>query len=255
LGQACSGMMFVTGSEFPALIQIGVLDQATAITLSHAIITALLVRERQGISQEVHVSLLGTALWLQHINVMLSTVSRIDPCFSGDRTQQSPLRNVFCCKDNDWVMCTHHPEEKYWVRFCKVMGRSDLLDNPAYTNEKGAPINYAELNTLFDQIFLTRTRKAWMVDFWDNELMFAPIQRVMDVEKDTQALLNQYIVPCDYPGLGKVNIPGYPVHFSESQANIQTRAPHKGEHTDEILKDLGYAAVAVAELKKEGVVS
>lgn len=254
LGQACSGMMFVTGSEIPAPIQIGVLDQATAITLSHAIITALLVRERQGISQEVHVSLYGTALWLQHINLMLSSALKIDPCVSGDRNQHSPLRNVFCCKDGGWVMCTHHPEEKYWVRFCEVMGRPDLLENPKFTNEKGQPRNHAELNTLFDQIFLTRTQEEWMIDFRSKELMFAPIQRVMDVEKDPQALLNGYIIPSDYPGLGKINIPGYPVHFSQSRAGIQSCAPQKGEHTDEILRDLGYEVDVIANLKKEGII-
>jgi len=254
LGQACSGMMFVTGSEFPAPIQIGVLDQATAITLSHAILTALLVRERQGISQELHVSLYGSALWLQHINLMLNNVSKIDPCISGDRNQHSPLRNVFICKGGEWVMCTHHPDEKYWATFCRVMGKTDLLENPAYTDEKMRPLNYPELNTLFDQVFLTRTREEWMIDFMAAELMFAPIQRISNVEKDPQALLNRYIIPCDYPGLGEINAPGYPVHFSKSRAGIQSTAPQIGEHTDEVMQDLGFDADAIKDLKKKGVI-
>ena len=254
LGQACSGMMFTTGGELPAPIQIGVLDQATAVTLSHAILTALLVRERQGIAQEVHVSLYGTALWLQHINLMLSNVTKIDPSVSGDRTKHSPLRNVFCCKDGGWVMCTHHPDEKYWATFCRVMGRMDLLDDPDYTDKKGRPLKFPELNALFDQIFLTRTREEWMSEFMANELMFAPIQRISNVEQDPQALLNRYVVPCEYPGMGKINIPGYPVHFSESQAGIRSSAPQKGEHTDEIMQDLGYAAEAIADLKNKGVI-
>ncbi len=254
LGQACSGMMFTTGGELPAPIQIGVLDQATAITLSHAILTALLVRERQGIAQEVHVSLYGTALWLQHINLMLSNVSKIDPSVSGDRSHHSPLRNVFCCKDGGWVMCTHHPDEKYWATFCKVMGRTDLLENPDYTDDKGRPLNFPELIALFDRIFLTRTREEWMTDFMVNELMFAPIQRISSVEQDPQALLNRYVIPCEYPGMGEINIPGYPVHFSESQAGIQSSAPQKGEHTDEIMQDLGYASDTITDLKKKGVI-
>ncbi len=64
LGQARSGMMFVTGTSEPAMIHLGILDQATAITVSHAILTALLFRERKGIGQEVHVSLYSTALWV-----------------------------------------------------------------------------------------------------------------------------------------------------------------------------------------------
>ena len=72
LGQAISGMTFLAGTEKPALMHLGILDQAAAITVSHAILTALLARERQGISQEVHVSLYGTALWLQYINLLMS---------------------------------------------------------------------------------------------------------------------------------------------------------------------------------------
>ncbi|MFH2133254.1 MAG: CoA transferase, partial [bacterium] len=153
LGQACSGLMFVTGTEFPAPMNLGILDQATAIALSHAIITALLVRERQGISQEVQVSLYGTALWLQHPNLMLSNTLGINPCISSDRSQHSPLRNVFCCKDGEWVMCTHHPDEKYWDRFCRVLGKPELLEDPDYTDVKGRPLNNAALNRIFDGVF------------------------------------------------------------------------------------------------------
>ncbi len=254
LGQACSGMMFTTGDDKPSPLHIGLLDQATAITLSHAIITALLARERQGIAQEVQVSLYGSALWLQHINLMLANSAKINPCVSSDRSHHSPLRNVFCCKDGGWVMCTHHPEEKYWATFCKVMGVPELLDDPEYTDEMGRPLKPAELNARFDDIFATRTRDEWMVDLMANHLMFAPIQKIMDVEKDPQALQNGYVRPGNYPGYGEIGVPGYPVYFSKCQPGIRTRAANKGEQTDEIMSDLGYDAASIESLKKENVI-
>lgn len=254
LGQACSGMMFTTGQPLPAPIQIGVLDQATAITLSHAILSALLARERQGISQEVQVSLYGSALWLQHINLMLANVLKTNPSVTSDRSQHSPLRNVYRCKDDQWVMCTHHPEEKYWATFCRVMGTEELLEDPQYTSEAGGPMQPVELNAKFDKIFATRTRDEWMVEFLSNQLMFAPIQRIMDVENDPQALLNGYIRPAEYPGFGQMGVPGYPVHFSECQPGVQRRAAHKGEQTEEIMMSLGYDADAISSLKKDGVI-
>lgn len=254
LGQACSGMMFATGGELPAPLHIGILDQATAITLSHSILAALLARERHGVSQELQVSLYGSALWLQHINMMLASVLDIDPSVTSDRSKHSPLRNVFCCKDGEWVMCTHHPEEKYWATFCKVMGTEELLSDRAFTDETGKPLQPAVLNTRFDEIFATRTRDEWMTDFMLNELMFAPIQRVTDVEKDPQALLNGYVRPGNYPGLGHIGVPGYPAYFSECRPGIRTRAPDKGEQTDDIMSDLGYNAAAVEKLKKDGVI-
>ncbi len=253
LGQACSGLMFVTGSEYPLIMHIAILDQATAITLSHSIITALLARERQGISQELHVSLYGTALWLQAVNLMVSNTTGANPCVSSDRFQHSPLRNVFCCGDGKWVMCTHHPDEKYWATFCRVMGTAELLDNPEYTDEMGRPRQYAELNAIFDKVFATRTRQEWMTDFMANNLMFAPIQKIEDIRDDPQAQQNDYVRPGEYPGLGRLSIPGYPVYFSQSRAEIHRRAPHQGEHTDEIMQELGYDIDSIQTLKAEGV--
>ena len=254
LGLACSGMMFVTGNDRPAPMHIGILDQATAMSLSHAIITALLVRERQGISQEVHVSLYGTALWMQHINLMLNNTMGIDPCITSDRTVHSPLRNVFCCGDGEWVMCTHHPEERYWATFCKVMDKSELLDDPHFTDEEGRPKNNPELNALFDQIFASKPRSEWMEKFTAALLMFVPIQKIADVEKDPQALLNGYVRPGNYPGFGQMNVPGYPVHFGKSQAGIRSRAPHQGEQTNEIMQDLGYDGDTIERLRTAGVI-
>lgn len=254
LGQACSGLMFVTGGELPAPLQIGLLDQATAISLSHAILAALLARERQGISQEVHVSLYGTSLWLQHINLMLANTLKIDPCVSADRSHHSPLRNVFCCGDGQWVMCTHHPEEKYWKTFCRIMGVPEFVLDPEFTDEKGRPITSDALIARFDDIFTTRSRDEWMADFMAARLMFAPIQKVTDVENDIQAKANAYVRPAQYPGLGEVNLPGYTASFGKCRPGIRTRGADKGEQTDSILQDLGYCALDIEALKEKRVV-
>ena len=107
--------MFVTGSPEPKMLHLGLLDQATAIALSHAILTALYVRERRGIGQEVHVSLFSTALWIQYANLMLSSLLSTDPSVPTTRSNHSPLRNAFCCRDGGWILGTHHPEERYWA--------------------------------------------------------------------------------------------------------------------------------------------
>ncbi len=254
LGQACSGLMYTTGGELPAMLHIGLLDQATAISLSHAILAALLARERQGISQEVHVSLYSSSLWLQHINLMLANALKIDPCVPSDRSHHSPLRNVFCCGDGQWVMCTHHPEEKYWETFCRVMGAPEIAHDPKFTNEKGGPITSDELTSRLDELFTTRSRDEWMADFMAAKLMFAPIQKVMDVENDIQAKANDYVRAAQYPGLGEINVPGYPARFGKCRPGTRTRGADKGAHTNHILRGLGYDAHDIVALKGKGVV-
>jgi crotonobetainyl-CoA:carnitine CoA-transferase CaiB-like acyl-CoA transferase len=254
LGQARSGMMFVAGNSEPELLHLGILDQVTAITVSHAILTALFVRERRGSGQEVHVSLYSTALWIQYINFLVSSVLSIDPCIPADRAQHSPLRNRFRCRDGKWIIGTHHPEEKYWATFCQATGQTDLLNNPRFTTDAGAPTNFVELNDIFDKVFATKLRDEWMEIFLLHGLLACSVQQIHEVPDDPQALANNYVVPFDHPLQGPVKIPGYPVRFSACKAGTRSAAPQLGEHTDLVLQELGYSDQEIEKLKKEKVV-
>jgi len=240
LGQGWSGMTFLTGTEHPALLHIGVLDQTTAIAVSHAVITALFVRERKGIGQAVHISLYSTALWMQYMNLMIASIFSVDPCITIDRSHHSPLRNSFYCKDLKWIIGTHHPESKYWRRFCEATGQAALLDDSRYTNEEGKPVKSKELIQIFDKVFATRKSKEWINILGEAGLIFCPIQKITDIVSDPQAIANNYIIPFKHRLLGDIQIPGYPVHFSECEAGTRTAAPRLGEHTEEVLADLGY---------------
>jgi crotonobetainyl-CoA:carnitine CoA-transferase CaiB-like acyl-CoA transferase len=254
MGQARSGMMFVTGSPEPKMLHLGLLDQATAIALSHAILTALFVRERRGIGQEVHVSLYSTALWIQYANLLFASLLSADPSVVTTRSEHSPLRNSFRCRDGGWVLGTHHPEEKYWPSFCEATEQTGLLDDPHFTDDLGRPINFEELIEIFDRVFATRTRDEWMEIFRTRGLMFSSVQHIDEVMSDPQALENDYVVPFDHPTQGRVDIPGYPIRFSACRAGTRSAAPTLGQHSDEILREIGYGAPEIDALRREGVI-
>ncbi len=254
LGMAQSGMLYVTGFEDPLTMHFGLLDQACAITVSHAILTALLVRERQGIGQEVHVSLYSAALWIQYANLMIANALSKEPFLPDDRSLHSPLRNRFKCQDGKWILGCHHPEEKYWDTFCKAAGQSDLLENTFFTNAKGGPQNYAELNSIFDKVFVSKPSDEWMTILSGHGLMFCPIRRISEVQNDPQAIANGYVTPFDHPLAGRMNMPAYPVQFSASQAGTRCSAPRLGEHTNRVLEEIGYSSEQIDRLREEGIV-
>jgi crotonobetainyl-CoA:carnitine CoA-transferase CaiB-like acyl-CoA transferase len=188
------------------------------------------------------------------MNLLINTVLSIDPCIPADRTRHSPLRNRFRCRDGKWILGTHHPEEKYWATFCKATGQSHLLDDPRFTTENGAPMNYVELNEIFDKVFASKPRDEWMEIFLSHGLLACSVQQIQEVPDDPQALANNYVVPFDHPLQGKVKIPGYPVYFSACTAGTRSAAPQLGEHTDLILQELGYSDRDIDKLKKAEII-
>jgi crotonobetainyl-CoA:carnitine CoA-transferase CaiB-like acyl-CoA transferase len=252
MGQARSGMMFIASDKEPVLLNLAVLDQTTAIAISHAILTALLYRERHGVGQEIDVSLFSTALWFQYVNMMMYGCMSIKQ-IASNRLKSSPLRNAFRCKDNKWIVGAHH-DERYWALFCKATGQSRLLNDPRFSDDESRRTNNKELIELCDKVFATKTRDEWMDIFRAKGLMFCPVQKVQEVFTDSQAIENEYVVDFDHPALGKVKIPGYPVHFSSASAGTRSAAPALGEHTDIIMRQIGFTDKEIQDLKNEGVI-
>ena len=251
MGQAISGMLYLTGDEEPVYLQSVVLDQMTSIAASHAIMTALFYRERHGIGQEVHVSLYSSALWLTYTNMLATGVMKKNPVEKWDRYKNSPLRNCFKCKDGKWIMGTNNPEEKFWDRFCDLTGRPELKNDPRYKDTETRVNNAAGLIEDYDKLFLTRTRDEWIKIFSENGFFYAPVQQMEEVIEDIQAVENGYVVDFQHPFLGNVKIPGYPVTFSANKAGTVRPAPGLGEHTDLVMKELGYADEEIQTFRDE----
>lgn len=254
LGQARSGMAYLAGNDYPTPLHLGILDQSTAITASHAIITALLVKERQGVGQEVHISLFSTAMWLMYCNFMIKSLVGIDPNMRWDRSLNSPLRNAFQCKDGKWIIGTNHPEERWWPVLCKATDQEDLIKDPRFVDQESRFNNCPELVAIFDAVFLKKTRDEWMDIFVPYQLMFSSVQQMEEVFTDPQALANHYIKDFQSSSFGEVKVPGYPIHFSENDTGMRSFAPEVGEHTDVVLEELGYNQAEIKGLKKEGVI-
>jgi crotonobetainyl-CoA:carnitine CoA-transferase CaiB-like acyl-CoA transferase len=254
MGQARSGMMYISGNDEPVLIQLAILDQTTCIAASHAIITALFARERSGKGQEVHASLFSTAMWMMYMNMVITSASQFDPNVKWDRSVMSPVRNSFRCGDGKWMMGVHHPEDKYWPILCSAVGADHLIDDPRYRELPGRAENSAELTRKFDDIFASRSRDEWIEILLAHGLMFTPVQTMKEVFEDPQALANDYVVSYEHSELGPIKIPGYPIHFSEFEVGTRFLSPELGEQTTEILTELGFSKGEIATLKVEGVV-
>jgi len=177
-----------------------------------------------------------------------------NPVVPWDRKKNPPLRNCFKCGDGKWIMGTNHPEEKFWPKFCEITGQTQLANDPDFADTQSRYLHNPDLIKIFDGVFTTKKRAEWLQLLQGSGIMFVPVQQLEEVLDDPQANLNNYIVDFDHPVLGRLKIPGFPVNFSASYAGPRGPSPGLGEHTDQVLKELGHTEQEISMLKEEGVI-
>ena len=255
-GQARSGFMYSMGeADMPPLVcQFGIIDQATAIMASHQIITALYVRERFGMGQEVHISILGTAISLLYFNVLMDQMGGFQPP-RHSRSTELPMRNYYKCSDDKWLMMTLTPQERHWGPLCRALDHPELENDSRFDTSDKRLDNAEQLVGIFDKVFITKPLKEWLRIFGEYDLFCCAVNSLKDLKNDPQVTENHYLVDFEHPTLGVIKIPGYPGHFSESLAGTISAAPALGEHTEDVLREMGgYSNGEIAQLKEEGII-
>jgi len=255
-GQARSGFMYSMGeADMPPLVcQFGIIDQATALMASHQIITALYMRERCGVGQEVHISILGTAISLLHFNVLMAQMGGFEPPRHRRSTEQ-PMRNYYKCSDDKWLMMTLTPQERHWGPLCRALDHPELETDPRFDTSDKRLENAEKLVGIFDKVFITRPQKEWLRILGKYDLFCCAINSLKDLKDDPQVTENHYLVDFEHPTLGIIKIPGYPGHFSECPAGTISAAPELGEHTEDVLTEIGgYSNEEIDQFKKEEII-
>lgn len=231
-------------------------DRYAATQLAFGISGALLRRARTGEGCVVDVSLLGTAAWMIGSDVVaaLQGAYRQNPPLDQPRTSlPNPLAANYRCADGRWLTLCGLQPDKYWDALCEAIGRSDLLADERFVDMASRHANTAQLVIEFETTFASRGLDDWRAPLRDCGIPWAPFQTVDELLTDPQVIANDYIGIVERADGTSFPLPAGAVQFDEQPATLSP-APGLGEHTDEVLLDLGYDWDRIIELKTNGSV-
>jgi crotonobetainyl-CoA:carnitine CoA-transferase CaiB-like acyl-CoA transferase len=238
----------------PNISRPGYGDSITSLSLLAGVMTALYIRERTGVGQEVEVSLFNTATWVLGYDISGCLISGEDAMRPQRQTMGNPIRNVYPTKDKRWIMLGMTNAQHYWPAFCKAIGRPELENDPRFATDEMRALHSGDLVKIIESIFCTKRYAEWIDILTANKLVWAPVKTPLEVTHDEQALTNDFFVEWDHPEYGKIRVLNNPIKLSKTPSKITSRAPDLGEHTDIILRELGYSTKDIAKMKKSDIV-
>ncbi len=228
-----------------------------ALALAYGIMMALFVRERTGMGQEIDLSLFHMGVYVNSFDISATlTTGRDYEEWRLKSREDAPnaLVNAYQTKDGRWLGIVLLQPDRYWSKFCQAIKREDLEHDPRVESFESRKQNHAELFHILEEVFLTKTLDEWKSRLSEAGLPFAPMQNLREVVSDPQARANNFFVPVDHPTYGKIEVIANPVNLSDTPATVRTPAPELGQHTEEILLELGYDWNDITELKNSQVI-
>ena len=254
IAQAMGGMMSITGPKgSPTKVGPGVGDTLPAALTAFGIMAAVYRANKTGKGQFVDVAMYDAVLaFCERILYQYSYTGDVP----GPEGNSHPLLCPFgMFPVRDGLVAIACPSDQFWGPLARAMGRHDLVDHPEYRSNEARVAHNAEVVALISAWTSTQT-KAQMKTHLGGVVPFGPVQDVADIFADPHVRARAMLVDIAHPGLERpARIAGTPIKMTGTPGGVRGRAPLLGEHTGEILAEVGYAAHAIESLKRNGAIS
>jgi formyl-CoA transferase len=251
---ARSGLLSMTrdAGEPPTWPVAGSGDNATAVGLYSAIVTALYRRERTGKGSYATTSLLAEGVWSASVSIQAALCGAK---FYGPHDRKNPANaalNVYRASDGAWFVLLVLPDKLAAV--AKAIGREDLLTDQRFSDPAKLIQNMAQLTAILDEVFGSQPMSHWYDVFNGVHVTFGVVRGPAEVIDDPQLRANEIVVPLEGAGGKLSSTISSPIQVHGVAKVPAKRAPALGEHNDEILAHLGFSASEVDGLHASGAV-
>ena len=255
VAQAESGLMALTGEpdDPPMRYPVPISDITAGIYSVIAILSALLVRERTGEGQFIDTALLDSQItWLSNVAAgYFATGQR--PRKLGNAHPNIVPYQPFKARDKFFIVAVG--TERLWARFCDALGIAATIGkDPRFATNADRLQHREALVAQLEALFATQDAAYWLERLRAADIPCGPINEVDEILNDPHVRAREMIVELEHPVAGLVRSLGNPVKLSATPPTYRLPPPTLGQHTEEILRELGYDAEGVKRLREEGVV-
>ncbi|MDB5107670.1 MAG: yfdE 2, partial [Candidatus Binatus sp.] len=255
VAQALGGTMSITGSPGgePGRCGVSVGDLAAALYGVIAIVSALRVRDRDGVGNHLDIAMLDCQVAMLEDALARYSVSGKIPGRLGTRHPSITPFQQFRASDDHFVMGVGN--EAIWLRFCDAIAMPELKTDPRFLTNADRTAHHSEIEAILARRFVTQPRDYWLALLTNASVPCAPIANVEEVTRNPHLEARNMILQADHPSFAGLIVPGSPLKTTDGEAIPSTRSPRLGENTDEVLSAiLGYDELRLLELRRRSII-
>lgn len=255
LAQALSGLMSVTGEKNGKPLKAGpaIADATCANLVAFSAMVGLWTREQQGVGQQIEVCLLDGQIHIQPSQVgQFFLCNYIQPRVGNASPFYAPY-GTFTCRDGRDIQIASF-NNKFFHNICRAIGREDLIDDPRFPTGEDRLAREAELNVEIQKAFSQFDSDEMMRRLTQEDCMAALVNTYEQTFADPQVQHNQMAVEVNHARVGKVKVGGIPVKLKKTPGAVRLAPPTLGQHTREVLQELGLKDVDLEQLLQKGVI-
>lgn len=255
VAQGESGVMSITGNpgEGPMRFPTPIADMTCGMFTAIGILAALQARHKTGVGQMLDMSLQeGHMTWLENYAGAYFATGE-DPQQHGNRHPQIAPYEPVQASDGRWFILGVGSDNT-WRKFCAVAGLDHLAEDARFATNADRVRNYEALMPDIRTVLSQRPAEDWLQLLREADVPVGKINSVAEALADPHLLERRFIVELEHPSLGMLKSLATPVHMSETPLRYDRHPPRLGEHTDEVLRELGYSADAISTMQAAGVI-